>query len=289
MRELLAGYLAAVAESAAAAGRGPQLPADLEALSAALVHHADLRQALTDPGIVARTRRAILRELLEGRAAPESVDLISFAAGVERAGEFPIVIAQMVAVLVTDGSEEPRLGRAAGRERLRGYAERILQELADAGEIDEVEDELFRFARILDDQPALRAALADPQAPIAGRAAVLSALLAGKVQPATLRLAHFVLVAGQHRDLVGTFEHLAALAAEERGRRLAEVRSAVEIDDAERSRLARALGRLVERPVDVRVVVDPAVVGGALVTVGDLIIDGTVRMRLERLRDALAP
>lgn len=288
MRELLAGYLAAVAETAADGGRGPQLPADLEGLSTALVRHADLRQALTDPGITAHTRRAILRDLLEGHAAPESVDLISFAAAVERAGEFPVVIAQLVAVLVTDGNEEPRLGRAAGRERLRGYAERILQELADAGEIDEVEDELFRFARILADQPDLRTALANPQAPVTRRTAVLNSLLAGKVQPATLRLAHYVLVAGQHRDLVGTFEHLAALAAEERGRRLAEVRSAVQIDDDELARLARALGRLVERPVEVRVVVDPAVIGGALVTVGDLIIDGTVRMRLERLRDALA-
>ncbi len=288
MRELLAGYLAAASESAAAADRGDELVRDLEALSAALVHHADLRRVLTDPGIVSRTRRGIVRDLLEGRAAPEAVDLLSFTCAVERAGEFPIAIAQLTAALIEHRGEQVVPGRVAGRERLRGYAARVLQELAGAGEVDEVEDELFRFARILDGNLALRSALADPQAPVTTRREVVDALLAGRVHDATLRLVGYVLSAGQQRDLVGTFEALAALAAEERGRRLAEVRSAVEIDDAERERLARALGRLVERPVDVRVVIDPAVVGGALVTVGDLVIDGTVRLRLERLRDALA-
>jgi F-type H+-transporting ATPase subunit delta len=289
MRELLAGYLAAVDETADAAGHGPGLRRDLEVVSAALVHHAELRRVLTDPGIAARTRRAVLRDLLAGRAEPETIGLLSFAAAVERAGEFPIVVAQLGAELATREPAEARLGRTAGRERLRGYAARVLQELTDARDVDAVEDELFRFARILADQPALRVALADPQAPLPARHAVIEALLAQKVRDATLRLARYVLVAGQQRDLVGTFEQLAGLAAEERGRRLAEVRSAVDIDDEERDRLARALGQLVERPVDVRVVLDPSVVGGALVTVGDLIIDGTVRMRLERLRDALAP
>lgn len=284
MRPLLAGYRAAVAESTDAAA----VVRDLEAVAGALVRYEDLRSTLTDPGIPATTRRAVLRELLEHKARPETIDLLSFAIRVERAGELAVVIGQLIADL-SQRPQEDLVGRSAGRERLRGYAERIFQELAGPGEVDAVEDDVFRFARILDEQPALRAALADPQLPLAARLSVLEDLLSGKVGAPTLRLARYVLRSGQQRDLIGTFEWLASLAAEERGRRLAEVRSAVEIDEGERARLATALGRLVDRSVEVRVVNDPSVVGGALVTVGDLIIDGTVRMRLERLRDALAP
>jgi F-type H+-transporting ATPase subunit delta len=90
------------------------------------------------------------------------------------------------------------------------------------------------------------------------------------------------------RDLVGTLEWLVELAAEERGRRVASVRSAVPLRPAERSHLAAALSRMVERDVEVREIIDPSVIGGILVTVGDLVIDGTVRLRVEHLRDMLA-
>jgi F-type H+-transporting ATPase subunit delta len=102
-----------------------------------------------------------------------------------------------------------------------------------------------------------------------------------------VRLSSYVLRAGRTRDLVGTFEWLVELAARERGRRVAEVRSAVPLDASETERLAIALGRLVNRTVDVRVIDDPSVLGGILVSVGDLVIDGTVRLRFERLRDLL--
>ena len=283
MRQLLSGYAAALAVSTDVAG----VVRDLETVAGALVRYEDLRSTLTDPGIPVTMRRTVLRELLEAKARAETVDLLSFAIRVERAGDLAIVIGQLIADL-SQRPEQDLAGRSTGRERLRGYAERIFQELGGRGEVDAVEDDVFRFARILDEQPALRATLADPQLPLEMRLGVLDDLLSDKVGAPTLHLARYVLQSGQQRDLVGTFEWLATLAAEERGRRLAEVRSAVEIDEGERARLALALGRLVDRPVEVRVVNDPSVVGGALVTVGDLIIDGTVRMRLERLRDALA-
>jgi F-type H+-transporting ATPase subunit delta len=84
------------------------------------------------------------------------------------------------------------------------------------------------------------------------------------------------------------FDWLATLVAEERGRRIAEVRAAIALDDAERQRLAASLGRLTGREVEVRVIEDDTVLGGVLVSVGDFMIDATVRLRLERLRDALA-
>ena len=95
--------------------------------------------------------------------------------------------------------------------------------------------------------------------------------------------------AGHVRDLVGTFEWLAELAAQERGRRVAEVRSAVELDESERLRLSAALQRTAGHPVEVRVQVDPSVIGGMTVAIGDTVIDGSVRHRLDQLRETLAP
>lgn len=114
-------------------------------------------------------------------------------------------------------------------------------------------------------------------------------LLGGKVQPATARLVAYVLEAGHVRDVVGSLEWVAGLAAEERGRRVAEVRSAVELNDAEHRRLAEALGRSVGRTVELRVQVEPSLIGGMAVTIGDTVIDGSVRHRLNQLREALAP
>jgi ATP synthase F1 delta subunit len=98
-----------------------------------------------------------------------------------------------------------------------------------------------------------------------------------------------VIRAGHLRDLVHTFDWLVQLAAAERGRRIADVRTAVDLDASQRAQLAAALTRTAGRPVEVRVRLDPEVIGGMLVSIGDTVIDGTVRYRLERLRDTLVP
>jgi F-type H+-transporting ATPase subunit delta len=296
VREFLRGYAAATFESAAAAGRLGEVVSDVATFTRALDSSESLYRVLTDATVPVSARRGVVVDLLETKAAPEATALVSFAVRVERAGELPPALAVLVELAedeqrrVERGEVEPEppAGRSLVRERIRGYAERVLQELSGRDEVDEVEDELFRFARVLDTNPQLRRALSEPGNPLAARVGVVDSLLGDRVRPATLRLTRYVLRAGHVRDLVGTFEWLVELAAEERGRRVAEVRSAVELDEAERDRLAAALTRLVERPVEVRVVIDPSVVGGMLVSVGDLVIDGTVRLRFERLRDVLA-
>ncbi|HUZ19709.1 MAG TPA: ATP synthase F1 subunit delta [Acidimicrobiales bacterium] len=296
MRELLRGYAAATFESAAGAGRLEAVVSELATFARALDGSESLYRILTDATIPQRARRGVVVDLLETKAAPETTSLVSFAVRVEKAGELPAALAFLVELAEDDLRQigrgavdaEPPAGRTLVRERIRGYAERVLQELSRRAEVDEVEDELFRFARVLDTNPSLRQALTEPANPLAARVGVVDTLLGDRVRPATLRLARYVLRAGHVRDLVGTFEWLVELAAEERGRRVAEVRCAVELDTGERERLAGALTRLVERPVEVRVVIDPSVVGGMLVSVGDLVIDGTVRLRFERLRDVLA-
>lgn len=292
MRDLVRGYAAAVLD-----GAGPdteRIVSELGSFGAALVHFDALRQVLTDATVAPASRRAVVVDLLGGRDSARTVALLGFTAHYEHASELAPSVAALVGlaeqVAAAPGADlvEPPAGRSAARERLRGYADRVFEELVDDAAVDRVGDEMFALSRLLDRTERLRHVLADADVPYRARAAVLEDLLAGRAAPATLRLARYVLRNGRTRDLVGTFEWLVDLAARERGMRLAEVRSAVELDTAELARLATALGRLVARRVTVRVVVDPTVVGGLLVSVGDLVIDGTVRLRLERLRDVLA-
>jgi F-type H+-transporting ATPase subunit delta len=78
-----------------------------------------------------------------------------------------------------------------------------------------------------------------------------------------------------------------ALAAERRQAVVAEVRSAVSLDRDHRDRLAAALGKATGKRVELKVVVDPSVVGGVVARVGDQVIDGSVRRRLELARERL--
>jgi F-type H+-transporting ATPase subunit delta len=243
----------------------------------------------------------VVHDLLDAKAAAESQALVSWVALVERATEFPVAVLALVelALETADAVEAGRTrpvsaeellgGRTAVRERIRGYADRLFQEVDRLEIIDDIEDELVRFARIVDSNRALRQALGDPSTSVRQRVGLVGDLLQGKVLPATARLVAYVLKAGHSRDLVGTLEWVAGLAAEERGRRVAEVRSAVELDDDEYQRLVEALERTAGRPVEVRVQIEPSLLGGMAVEVGDTVIDGSVRHRLDQLREALAP
>ncbi|HLN07124.1 MAG TPA: F0F1 ATP synthase subunit delta, partial [Acidimicrobiales bacterium] len=171
MRDLLRGYATATLESAAAAGHARQVAHDLAGFSRALVESDSLRNVLTDVAIPAPARRGVVRDLLEHKAAIESQALVSWAALVEPAAEFPLVapalleLAEESADAVESGQaraipvEELLGGRTAVRERIRGYADRVFQEVDRLERIDDIEDELFRFARIVDTNRGLRQAL----------------------------------------------------------------------------------------------------------------------------------
>lgn len=296
MHEIVKGYVAATLEDAVAAGDLARVEGDLEVFLRALEGSDSLRNTLSDPSVPERSRRGVVDDLLSGRAAPEAASLVSFTTRIERASDLPVVVAQLhEAAVAARDAETPGWGvveagdggRLAVHDRVRGYAERVLSNLHDVAAVDTVEDELFRIARIVEANPELREALSDVESPYVRKRALVEDLFAGRVAPATVRLVRFVVRAGRLRDLVGTLEWLVEIAAAERGRRVAEVRSAVDLDPAEMTRLANALGRIVDREVEVRVIVDPSVIGGAFVSVGDLVIDGTVRQRFERLRDVL--
>lgn len=298
MYELTRGYAAAILDEAQPAGALPDIVSGVGVVRSALVRSEPLRTALTDPSIPAGARAAVLADLLDSKVAPGVVSLATFAVSYERAGEIPKTF-EILLELVEAKAErsaagvpvelEPPIGRSGGLERIRGYAERVFEQLAQQESVDAVEDELFRFARIAEQHRELRTALATPTTPFEVRYGVLSDLLDGKVRPETLALSAYVLRAGRARDIVSALDYLVELAAAERGRRVADVRAAVELSADESDRLARALSERTRRTVELRVAIDPSVIGGIGVVIGDTVIDGTVRHRLDQLRETLIP
>ena len=171
--------------------------------------------------------------------------------------------------------------------RIEGYA-RALFEIARAeGTLDEVEDELFRFARSFEASDELRTALTDEMIPAAKRQAIVEDLLGGKATSTTTQLVSMVVGSGRGRDLPAIIDKLVARASSSKNLEVAEVRSAVALTDDQQARLKAALANATGKQVTLKVVVDPTVLGGLVATVGDTVIDGTVRTRVEQLKSRL--
>lgn len=176
----------------------------------------------------------------------------------------------------------------AKEAEVRAYAEAILAVAEAEGVLEEVEDELFRFTRTVEQQGELRDALTDPALPSERKRAVIRDLLGGKASDATLNLLELIVEQGRAREMTAIAERLVALSSERRQRAVAEVRTAVPLDEEQRGRLAEALGRATGRTVDVRAIVDPSVIGGVYARVGDQVFDGTLQRRLELARERLS-
>lgn len=168
-----------------------------------------------------------------------------------------------------------------------GYAKAIFEIARSEGALERVADELFRIARTLESEHQLRQTLTDIALPAEGKEKLIDDLLKEKASPHTLNVLKFVVGAGKARDLVDIADELARLAEEESNREIAEVRTAVELDDATKQRLQKALAAATGKNVSMKVIVDPKVLGGVFARVGDVVIDGTVRHKLESLREHL--
>ena len=170
--------------------------------------------------------------------------------------------------------------------RTGAYADALFGVARAEGTLPEVEDELFRFARALEGSDELRDALTDATIPPSRRQQIVEDLLGGKATPVTVALVSLVVGTGRARDLPKIIDQLVQRTAEEKKKAVAEVRSAVELDDEQRRRLAEALEKATGKSVEVKVVHDPSIMGGLITTVGDTVIDGSVRSRLEQLKSA---
>ncbi len=172
-------------------------------------------------------------------------------------------------------------------DRIDAYAHALLEIAQSEERLDDIEDELFRFARIVEGNDELRMALANPGLSADRRAAIVDELLEGRALAVSRAMASFVVGAGRGHDFPAIVQRFVELAAETRERVLAEVKSATPLDDAQVERLAHALSRATGKQIEVKVVVDPTLLGGIVATIGDTVIDGTVRHRLEQLKESL--
>ena len=173
-------------------------------------------------------------------------------------------------------------------DTIEAYAvEAVVADAEAAGRADRVEDELFRFERIVAADAGLRAALTDHTAPADSRGALVTSLLEGKATPETLTLARQAVVAPRGRRFDRTIERYLETVASRREQQTAIVTSAVPLDDDDRARLAAGLSAIYGGTVHVNTVVDPRVVGGVKVEIGDEVIDGTVIRKLDAARRAM--
>jgi F-type H+-transporting ATPase subunit delta len=251
----------------AARGSGTlgQVADELFDVAAVLSRELRLRRALADPALPAEVKRALVGDLF---------------------GRMTASTRQLLDTVVAGGV---RLSPGQLVEAIEQLGARAMFTQADVdGTLDDVEDQLYRFSRLVAREHGLRAALADPALPGENKLALVDDLLAARADPVTLRLVRHVVQVQRGRTVERATEALARQAAAFRGRVIAEVTSARPMDDDQVRRLGDVLSGVEGHPVRVQVVVDPSIIGGAIVRIGDRIIDGSVRRQLERARADLA-
>lgn len=242
-----------------------RLADELAAVTGLLDREGALRRALTDPAQPGEAKAALAGRLLRGQVGEDTVDLVG---GMVR----------------SRWSQSRDL--VDSLEELADDADLIAAERA--GDLDDVEDELFRFSRILNSSGELRAALANRLAGSGAKAELLHTLLGGRAKPVTERLVTRLVTAPRGRSLDSGIETLSKLAAARRNRMVAEVVSAVPLTDRQRERLGAALARIYGRRVHLNLDVDPAVLGGVRVRIGDEVINGSIADRLDEAARRMA-
>ena len=226
-----------------------------------LDQQAALRASLTDPSRSGDDKAALVRTLLAGKLSEPVVEFV-------------------------EGTVRSRW--SASRDLADTFdrlaAEAILTSAEQQGGLDSVEDELFRFSRLATAEPPLRAALTDRALPADRKADVVATLLQDKAAPETVRLATRTVTHPRGRSFEAGLAALADLAAARRQRLVATVTAAVPLTAAQRESLAGSLGRQFGHDLHLNVVVDPEVLGGLRVSLGDELIDGSLATRLEDAR-----
>jgi F-type H+-transporting ATPase subunit delta len=230
---------------------------ELFSVAGVLASQPAVQRALSDLSRSADARGALARSLFAGKIGDAAVGVVEAVAGARWSapGDVTDAVEQLAAQSIVAAAE--------ANDRL-----------------DDLEDELFRFGRIVASTPELRIALSNPFASAQAKQELLSGLLAGKVTPESLRLITEAAVSPLGRSLDVSLGEYARLAAQRRERLIAEVHVAVPLTDQQRTRLAAALGSQYGHQVHLNVVIDPKVAGGMTVRVGDDLIDGSVATRL---------
>lgn len=173
------------------------------------------------------------------------------------------------------------------RDRVGGYAAAILDLAQAEGALEATERDLFTVAQAVADSNELREALSNPQLPLDRKQGIIDDLLGGRASDLVRGLVSFIVSQGRISELSEIVDTFVEKAAATRSRAVAEVRSAIPLDDATVERLVAALSRATGKQLEVKTVVDPDVIGGVVARVGDVVIDGSVARRLSSMRQAL--
>ncbi|MFD8687253.1 F0F1 ATP synthase subunit delta [Streptomyces sp. NPDC059651] len=242
-----------------------KLAEDLAGVTSLLHREVSLRRVLTDPAQAGEARAELAGRLLGGQVGGEAVDLVS---GMVR----------------SRWSQSRDLVDSV--EELANTAD--LTAAQRSGDLDDVEDELFRFGRIVASDAELRSALTSRTATPAAKGELLRSLLGGKARPTTERIVVRLVTQPRGRSLEAGLESLSKLAADRRDRVVAVVTSAVPLSDRQKQRLGAALAKIYGRQMHLSLDVDPEVLGGIVVRVGDEVINGSIAERLDEATRRMA-
>lgn len=241
------------------AGTDPgQLGDELFSFALTLDTRHSLRRALTEPAVPPEAKSRLLDTLVTGKVGAATIEVLDVA----------------VRHRWSDGRD---LGDALEQASVTAHVAN-----ADAaGRLDELEDNLFRFSRITEADSGLREALSEQDFSAEGKRALVRRLVEGKVDDSTLHLLEQA-VSGRHRSLPFLLEDYQKVAAARRQSLVATVWVASPLSDTHKERLERALASQYSREVHLNVIVEPTVLGGVRVAVGDEVIDGSVETRLKQ-------
>ncbi|MBV9291104.1 MAG: F0F1 ATP synthase subunit delta [Frankiales bacterium] len=241
-----------------------QLSEQLFSVVTLFAGQGSLRRAISDPALETDRKVGLVDNLLGSHLAGPALELVRAAAR-QRWSEPGDVVDALESLAV----------------------EAALQRAESDGVLDEVEDELFRFERVVASQPQLRAALTDRNLPAERKSRLVRQLLEGKVSEVSLALIERGVLAPRGRTIERVLEDFTELAAKRRERLIARVTSTVELSDEQQAALSEALRREFDRDIRLQLVVDPELVGGLTVRIGDELIDGSVLRHLGAARRRL--
>lgn len=234
------------------------LSGDLFAVASVLGAESTLRSVLADSGQPHSVREALVRQVFGGKVSDLAIDILVMVVGRRWAEDLDLVLA------------------------LEQLADQAAFAVADAdGSLESTEEELFLFGRAVDASPQLQMALTDPAQTAATKAAIVESLLRDRTTAATREVLGYAVGHLHGRRIDSVIDELCGLAADQRQRVVAEIRVAAPLADDQKRRLEQALSKLKGRTVRLNVAVDPSVLGGVHVRIGDEVIDGTVSSRLD--------
>jgi F-type H+-transporting ATPase subunit delta len=255
----------AVYDGRVSASRLVDIAAQLYAVADLLVSQPRLRRMLGDPATSAERRAGLVDSLLSGKVDAPVLQLATAAVQLRWSTPWDL----------TDALED------AGDAALFAAADK-------QNTLDRVEDDLFRLERILDSEGDVAALLDEFTVAASRRIELLDRLVSGKVTDETLALLRHAVSSQRKRNITLAIDDLLAKAAARRERSVARVVSAVPVTEAQQQRLAAVLSEIYGRAISVRVALDPDVIGGLVVRVGDEVIDGSIATRFAQARAALA-